>query len=62
MRQSSAYRYSWSDEVEQTTHGYSGKLGGRAPSCQEIRGLGILLRQRHRPVHSGTSQVSQVIV
>ena len=37
--------------------GHRDKLGGRPPPRQEVRGLRLLLRQRHRPRHPRAPQV-----
>lgn len=49
--------FSWGCEVEQTADGHCHQLGWRPPPRQEVRGLGILLRQRHSSGYSGTAEV-----
>lgn len=49
--------FSWGSEVEQTADRHCHQLGWRPSPCQEIRGLGILLRQRHSSGYSGITEV-----
>lgn len=49
--------FSWSGEVEQTADGHRHQLGRRPSPREEVGGLGILLRQRHRSGYSGITEV-----
>lgn len=49
--------FSWGCEVEQTADRHCHQLGRRPSPRQEIRGLGILLCQRHSFGYSGITEV-----
>lgn len=49
---------SWCGEVEQAADRHRHQLGRRPAPRQEVRGLWVLLRQRHRTRYSGVTEVS----